>query len=538
MSRPVRDRLDISLTFEATTPLRVAVGDTGDDVAADLDRRLATDGLGRWIVPATTWTGWLRAWAVERGFPDADVAHTLGVEPSPDRDQSAADESEPAADGAGQASVLTVDDALVEATHRELRWQTGIDRTTGAAAADVLVTHEEWPAGARLTLHLDVEVTGEPGLDLEVTPDAALGLLATLLRWLRTHPLALGAATSRGLGELALVDEDIRRLPVAGDGAAAALRELVADGSDTLADAAADLDRHAHPVAEPCRLEITIAWSSHQPVFCRDPLDAAVHLTPYTTRLPDGRCVLTLPATAVIGSLRSHAERLVRTLTTPCDAAPTDAAGHDDHGGGGTAAGPPHHRQIAEPLVVELFGAARTREEDTTRSRLTGRDVRGRQPVPAATLQHMRNGHALADGWTIETHTTVDRWTGGPVALFQVLTPPTASGHTGYEPMRLTVELHRLQHRPDGWAALGLLFLVLCDLQDRRVPLGALTTRGAGDAHADHLTVTATGALPPPTPAPTDGETPPADWAIDPPLWAAALQAWRRWAATAPTRTE
>lgn len=522
MSRDIVERWDARLRFVTRSDVRVGLGhETGE-----VDMGLATDGLGTWIVPGTSWAGVLRAWAKER-FDPADVDRVFGAA------NRGAQARPPALSASGStatttrrqrhtppepgaASLLWCDDAEVAADAATVRWSVGIDRRTGTAAPEALYNQYTWPPGVYVDVPLRVEVLRGD--------DRGRVFLATLIRWLESHRLRVGAGTTRGMGVLELVHHRVTRLPLDDEAAPTALRRLIAGGTDHLEDATAELAQHARFPAEPDHLDITVAWTSAQPVFVRANDDYKVEVAPRTAPRSDGKLAQVLPATAIGGALRAHAERLVRTVRP--GPAPTVGPGVT-----------PLHEQVDVPLVKELFGAARapdTQETTTTRSRVQIEDTYGERELGEDALDQIRAGRPPGEGWALQHHNAIDRWTGGAAnrRLFDALYPPVSKGAEGYGDLRLTIDTASLLRERSGWAALGLLFLVLCDLQQRRVPIGALTTRGAGDLQATSVTVSANSIGTDTFPAgPRDtGSEPPEGWSVEREVWERAILAWRDWA--------
>ncbi len=91
------------------------------------------------------------------------------------------------------------------------------------------------------------------------------------------------------------------------------------------------------------------------------------------------------------------------------------------------------------------------------------------------------SGWLSGAGLTRADHVAIDRWTGGAAGgrLYSVLEP----GALGWEPIRMTVDLTRLERAAGtAWAAaMALLVLLLRDFAAGRVPLGFATHRGFGD---------------------------------------------------------
>jgi CRISPR/Cas system CSM-associated protein Csm3 (group 7 of RAMP superfamily) len=467
------------------------VGGVDHDPNGRLD--VAVDGRGRLHVPGTSLAGALRGW-------DRDTAASrwgYATSGTPD----------------GRASRVVVADAPVARTPRlddtgapadaadsgviEARSGVGIDRYLGTAAPGILYERAVLPQGLWLRLAVDVEST----VDL-IEPDRAW--LAGLLAALAAGHIGLGAAKTRGLGRVELAPDgctvDEERLD-----SRAGLLDLLAGRARrwSLAGLTA-----AHPTGGTCQdtLTATVDWSPRSPVMVRAAADGvAVQALPAVTADGPDHVRLVLPGSSLKGALRSHAERILRTVTGREMAVPAGDIAHR------AALFRQQHTDL--PLVNALFGApppARSRPDgdaagndtagaaavrvddclSTTRiprtlwvrlfsdAAETGGDKGARMP------DDLRD--ALADlGLERADHVAIDRWTGGaaPGRLFSVLEPHAVT----WQPLRLAVDLDRLATLRD--AAVALLLLVLRDLAAGRVPLGYATNRGLGDATVTTLTL-------------------------------------------------
>lgn len=364
-----------------------------------------------------------------------------------------------------------VEDARVQdGAGQEVRDGVGIDRASGTAAAGIKFDRAVLLAGSRLALELRVELAGD---------SAAGPMVAEVVRALEAGTVRLGAARTRGLGHVALVERLVRleRLD-SRDGLVAALRGRLAPDA---APAAGLDDLFGVALPEPVPedlLEVTIGWRPRGPVMVRASLDGmGVDSLPLTTVGPAGVSPL-LPGSSLKGILRSRAEWIVRTaLDLPV---PED-----------------RDQQLDLPLVRWLFGTSPGAEPDPDDSEpgpLPGRgavdvqDCLGTSVDPAAwaevvaaeSLEEARAALTRAgiDRWEPSPHVAIDRWTGGVVTgrLFSVLEP----WRLEWEPLRIAVDRSRL---PDGErsAGMALLCLVLDDLVAGRVPIGFGVNRGFGD---------------------------------------------------------
>jgi CRISPR/Cas system CSM-associated protein Csm3 (group 7 of RAMP superfamily) len=429
-------RHEVTGTLETVTALRS--GGWGASSQADLT--VARDGLGRVMIPGTSLAGALRAWlgtvTAPGGGPLFD-ARGLGA---------VFGDLEPGGQGS-QVCRIAVDDAVAVADPVTMvRDGVGIDRSTGSAARGALYQHEVVPAGTRFGVRITATHTT---IDTE-----RVGLaLDLLVRALADGRVEIGAARTRGLGQARLTGVTRTRTDLA-------------DRAQVLAW----LCSHPAPASAPAaetelpgdgRLGIEISWTAVTPVMVRASTvneaepdrDRAVDTVPLRAGDPgpDGTVPLLLPGSSVKGVLCSHAERIVRTLTTrEVPVGWLDQINDDQLG-----------------PVTALFGTAGGRRRGW-RGALSVRDCRG-----TATER-------------VVTHVAVDRWTGGAAEnlLFSVAEPVSAS----WQPIQMSLDVCRASGPDDdGPRALALLLLVLRDLADGWLALGFGGTRGRGSVRVSRV---------------------------------------------------
>ena len=477
------------------------VGGVGGDVDTDLP--LAVNGAGKYYIPGTSLAGVLRAWFRAAILGDS----VLG---SDDRDlrevedlfgYASDDEQDP-----GHASKLIVDDAVVIGdVEHEIRDGVGIDRQWGTAAEGIKFDRAVLPRGTRFSFSVRLETANQE------EHDRLLGQLRTLLDALTSGGLRVGAATTRGLGKIKLVNVQLRELRF--DDAEAFLDGLAEGGRELPLEEIPSWNPKGRPV-----LEIEIEWEPVGPVMVKAGYDGmASDMVPMTTGVDGGRKITpVLPGSSIKGALRSRAELIVRTVLGQ------DVL--DDEN--------PRKRflgQLEVPLVDELFGTALMHRRDSQRS---GRDNGGEQkektsttrpdlPAPgrgallvedclaeqdrfdpaawaevvaaaddAGVLSALKQLGGSATHWQQAYHVAVDRWTGGAAErmLYTVLEPHSVR----WEPIRMTVDWRRIQRR-HRMPALAPLLCVLRDLATGWIPLGFATNRGMGQIRVKEIRFRARG---------------------------------------------
>jgi CRISPR/Cas system CSM-associated protein Csm3 (group 7 of RAMP superfamily) len=446
--RGVITRHEVTGTLEAVTALRVG----GWGVSAHADLVVARDGLGRVMIPGTSLAGALRAWlgtvAGPGGGPlfgSAALGKVFG-------------DLGPEGQG-GQLCRIGVDDAVaVGDVVPQIRDGVGIDRGTGTAAAGVLYQHEVVPPGTRFAMR----VTASLGPD---DPERAGVALRLIIAALAGGGVELGAARTRGLGRVQLTGARHAEVDLTDrDQTLAWLCGRPAMVAETGEAAAAPV-----PVS---RLGIEISWSPVTPVMVQastvnepDPdasRDHPVDTVPLRTSGAghDGPARLLLPGSSVKGVLRSHAERIMRTLLGVADLPRTWLDQVND--------------ARLDP-VGALFGVAADHSGEQGGSGRRG----------ALSVQDC-HGDLAAE--RVVTHVAVDRWTGGAAEnlLFSVCEPAAAA----WEPIRMSLDIRRV---PAGGPGLALLLLVLRDLADGWLAVGFGGTRGRGAVSVSRVTFSGTG---------------------------------------------
>lgn len=490
MARKITHTLMVEGDLLALTPFHVG----GAEERAASDMPLALDGLGRHYPPGTSIGGALRAFC--RHVPDH--AALWGY-------------AEGADDGA--ASRLLIDDAHVVGTPMPELWHgNGVDRRWGVAAERIKYDREVLPRGTRFRFRLALEVL--EGDDI----DARRAFLAWLIGALEDGRIALGAGSTRGLGRIKLVDARcLEHLWSTPEGRL----DWFASGSPKDQRAAWREKAAAFSAPGPeDRIRIEIDWSPRGPLMSKSARDGiVVDALPFLSRLEGGALALALPGAGIKGALRTHAERIVRTVTGRCFALDDD------------------HRQVDVPLAADLFGRARPAETPsakTARRRRKGRlaveTCYAKLALPQDTWDRLEREE---EPWrvppsqdrpmSLAMHVAIDRWTGGAAKnlLFGALEP----GRVEWAP----IVMH-LDASCEPLAELALLWLTLRDLYAGRIPVGFGANRGYGDLAVRRIALSGLNAI---WDGPDSVALPVADGVIDATeiadLIAQAEIAWRHW---------
>ncbi|MEU7616635.1 RAMP superfamily CRISPR-associated protein [Micromonospora rifamycinica] len=506
MSRRVSSRWELTGTLVAQAPLHVGGLDVGP---AQLVQ--ARDGAGRPLLPGTSLAGVIRSALRAQGLPDYRL---WGLPPRDSGDD-------------GEASWVRVDDApAVGAPQVELRDHVSIDRVHGVAARGHLFSREVLPAGTRFAFRMVVDAPEN------MDADTAEELVHAVAARLRGPGISVGAAVTRGLGLVRLQDAVLRKSRLSTRaGVVAALRV----GGEPVELPAADRDEVPAGV-----LRIVVPWRPRGPLAVQVSSDGdVVSAFPLTGRDGAGGHRLELPGSSIKGVLRSHAERITRTVTgaaapvTFLDQMRADGLGPVAALFGTAAARDSDNRdlpagqrgalQVATCVSSAAMPAAQWDAVRLLQQRLSettghaGRRADGGQnadggPAPRKAdeqraalgrLQHAvddLNGTVRGIRFTIAHHVAVDRWTGGAAEalLFATVEPHDTSGKA-WQPIVLDLAVDQLDRDPtkpgadaddDRRAALALLLLVLRDLCDGWLGFGHGTTRGAGAVRVDATAVT------------------------------------------------
>nr|WP_269330504.1 RAMP superfamily CRISPR-associated protein [Kineosporia babensis] len=310
----------------------MSVGGWGESPTADLP--LARNATGQLLIPGTALAGVLRhalqRWYTVLGHDSQPIDDLFGfVEP---RTQH------------GTASRIRFDDAVFlgpGAAVPTIRTGVGIDRVTGSAASGYLYTQEMVPSGGCFRFRMiGEEPLSRARLDtpdqqaLRPAQDTAEAIEA-ILHMLSRAELSIGAGQSKGLGRIRLTGVRTRQIDLS------SRKELLSWLSGTRpwqpyqapAAGGGASGATSETGSRPGWLTVSINWKPLSPVMVRESYPGLVVKTLPLTRheyAPNGygRVRLVLPGSSLKGSLRTTAEKIVRTLLerdVPADAAGSSA---------------------------------------------------------------------------------------------------------------------------------------------------------------------------------------------------------------------
>lgn len=460
MAREVVSRIRVTGTLIAESPIHV--GGAGGNPLVDMV--LAINGQGNYYIPGTSLAGALRAWIEQQ---DPQIGDKVwGTRQISEKN--------------GFASFILVEDASVQGdVQPEIRDGVGIDRFSGSAAEHIKFDRMILPKGTTIDFQMTLE---QPRHLDETTWQLAKSLHGALLSTLQSGDFRLGAAKTRGLGCIKLQDAIVCEQTL--NTPAGMLERLRSGGTLTSLETALpsrdDISRS--------QLTITINWQPLGPLMVKaEPAGIAVDMLPLVSAVGD-RLAFVLPGSSLKGTLRSQAERIVRTLLS--QTVPSQADSKQQF-----------LQQLDVPLVKNLFGSAA--KTDPSQGRMGALFVddcyANHSMLPAAwseiesaanqaELQAGLNQAGLKDTQQA-FHVAIDRWTGGAVdgCLYSTLEPMGVD----WQPIKLRLDLSRLKN----WQSVSimLILLLLRDLILGRLPLGYATNRGMGAIQVNGVTVNYSG---------------------------------------------
>lgn len=470
------------LTGTLTTRSPLTIGSDSDGNL--IDRVQFIDGADRITIPGTSLTGAIRS-----------ASHEGAVKGWGSKDS---------------ASNITVFDAhATSQVPLAIRSSVAIDRNTGTAVDRHLFRREVVPRGTDFRLRVIVETRAG------YSDDDARADLKHIVSTLGLGDFAAGSSTSRGFGNLQLTQHTVVRRSIDRTG----LRKALFGGEEvrTLTANVGTVDLRAGV------LRITVPWTPLGTVMSKVAVEGGVADAEPLTEWERGDATdavrLVIPGSSIKGVLRTHAERIARTLT-------------------GREVPSTFLQQMKAaglPGVGDLFGLAADDNDSANVGRrgvLTVQEVCSTVGVNSAHWQSVRE--AAAEPLAGESHSnestrnlselakavddfnsryagdpadppgiwldvvmrnSIDRWTGGTAQgrLYSTVEP-----HATWEPIRIDVDVDRLRRlnreNPAGIdAALALLLFELIDACAGWLAIGYATTRGLGSFTVDAEEIRFTG---------------------------------------------
>ncbi|NJN31004.1 MAG: hypothetical protein HC824_11665 [Synechococcales cyanobacterium RM1_1_8] len=487
MARKIHSRIRIKGQLKVMRSLHVG-GIHGD--VSNVDLSLAVNGQGQVYIPGTSLAGAIRSYMTQV-YDDHKSVQTGptkmdGVWGYQEKDR-------------GHASFIVVEDAVVslpsgeaaqprpmQPRDMEIRDGVGINRHSGTAAENFKFNRAIIPRNATLPLNLTLEVKDE---DQQAELEAQLNnTLAALSQGL----IRLGGAKSRGLGCIQLEPdcEGEVQLLSSRDGLLKLLQQKANDPNEQALPLWPGIPKEV--ANAPAQLKLTIEWEPVGPVMVKsEQSGVAVDILPLMSRFDAEHLGFVLPGSSIKGTLRSQAERILRTvLQQPL---PADKKFAD---------------QVQQlPLACHLFGTAAQSEQSTDKrdnpddpklgaSALFIEDCFSQQSydskkfaaLTTADKPEIRSALDAVDAENIQQayHVAIDRWTGG--AADQFLYTAIEPFNITWEPIEIGLRLDRLLKKEQE-PAIALLLLLLRDFAHQRIPLGYGVNRGYGTVKLRQATI-------------------------------------------------
>lgn len=459
----------LKVTGILTTQTPIRVGSNKSD--GDIDLPVLRDGLGRVLIPGSSVAGSVRSACRNFGIEESLVNRLFG------------ETDEGSHETVGDTSWFSFSDVAINHPV-EFRNGVGIDRRTGTAASQVLYSYEVLPRGVRMPFALEVELPS--GAVSGLSREQIEGVLKKVLAGMARGEISIGGGQTRGLGRARLEDIEVRQFlfdtPV---------NTLLALENGELLPNFVDVSHEKYS-----GLKIDVSWDSIGNVMSADGGEGlGVDTLPLVGLVDKDQISVVLPGSGIKGVLRQRAEYIVRTLEGTTLAEPSESGDID------------HLEQVNGSLLVSaLFGEASESNADQKigrRGALSINDCYGsvrlspkdwRQVLGANSIEDVATKvDAMSESNIIGSdmagtkifdpmqHVAIDRWTGGSAErfLYSVLEVRNAQ----WEDLKIYLnqnQLNRGLNRQQQSACMGLLFLLLRDIQKGNLRFGYGTMRGAG----------------------------------------------------------
>lgn len=474
--RVIQERLKITGELEAITAIHVG----GHSESFDTDMPLACNGEGKFYVPGTSLAGVLRAWC-QKSFSEKLLINIWGFQDENNSDK-------------GQASYIIIEDAVIDLNGGliEIRDGVGIDRIFGTAVENFKFDRAVIPRVSKIKFKMLLDIPSADSNDFKT-------IIGHLLEALTDEKIRLGAAKSRGLGRVKLTNTQIYLENR--NSAEGILKVLKKDPANSITiNELKACNQSLKPKTHP-QLNIKIEWNAVGPIMVKASYDAmAVDTLPLTGNIGN-QVALLLPGSSIKGSLRSQAEKIVRTILEK-------SANKND------ASNQRFTTQTKLNLIENLFGLAgesKNKQQDESLNNkikaglaaLSVDDCYAENKVDQEKWQDIEFAKTEKDlieklekanlrkansqeGFQQAFHVSIDRWTSAASdgALYSVLEPYAVN----WNAICLTLDFSRLPNDKHE-VAIMLLLLLLRDLMSNRIPLGFATNRGMGEIEIKKISI-------------------------------------------------
>lgn len=447
MVRQIHSRLNVTGTLIAQSPIHIG----GINNNPQVDLALAVNGQGQYYIPGTSLAGAFRGW-MQKFIACKDLKTLWGFQEENGR--------------GGHASFVLVEDAAIQGAIAEIRDGVGINRIWGTVEEKAKYDRAILPKGAKIPLNIT--------LDIDSKTDNQKSLLAQLLKALENGEIRLGAAKTRGLGRVKLEGLNIQEHNFSDRNGI--LKMLQGKSDRLILDNLLNINETRF---QSSKIAIEIDWQPESSVMVKAEGDGiAVDILPLVSQF-NNHLTFVIPGSSIKGALRTQAERIVRTVC----GCPIQEKFMD---------------QIELPLVEDLFGvrakAINNNQKglgslfvDDCYANLTIKPNDWGNVQSAKCNSELRQALDKANLKTTQQafHVAVDRWTGGAADgfLYSNLEPMGVS----WRAICLQMDLTRIKE--NNLSGIALLFLVLRDLADGRIPLGYATNRGMGTIKVNKIVI-------------------------------------------------
>jgi len=407
---------------------------------------LAVNGQGQYYIPGTSLAGAFRSWE-----GDYQTANSLW----------GSDE---------QASFILVEDAAIHGVNAEIRDGVGINREWATAAEKIKYERAILPQGTQIPLNITLEVPFESQRATQYKNS-----LASLIKSLKNAEIRLGAAKTRGLGKVKLLNFNIRESNLS---QRSDILQILRGNDNIITERF--LETYGIS-SQKAKLTFEINWQPQSPLMVKaEGSGIAVDILPLVSAV-ENTLTFVLPGSSIKGALRFQSERIIRTIFPSLIKKKSD-----------------FKEQIELPLVDDLFGTRAKANNQTEKgigsifiddcyARIPINPLNWREIETATNENDLREALNSANLQNIQQafHVAVDRWTGG--AADGMLYSNLELMNISWQPIYLTLDINRLYE--NQLSAISLVFLCLRDLADGRIPLGYGTNRGMGSIKVNSIVI-------------------------------------------------